>query len=82
MAEFKSVANIEGQSHSIGVVRWNLPEETVEVHSSAPTSPYKNSNSTSSRTQVNTETIISPFLLQVNMCFQSMEAHKGTAGGT
>ncbi|XP_026770599.1 E3 ubiquitin-protein ligase TRIM39 isoform X1 [Pangasianodon hypophthalmus] len=45
------VANLEGQSHSIGAVRWNLPEETVQVHSSAPSSPFKSSKSTSSRSQ-------------------------------
>ncbi|KAF7705642.1 E3 ubiquitin-protein ligase TRIM39 [Silurus meridionalis] len=45
------VANVEGQSHSICAVRWNLPEETVQVHSSAPSSHFKNNKSTSSRTQ-------------------------------
>ncbi|XP_035639306.2 uncharacterized protein LOC118391916 [Oncorhynchus keta] len=29
------------QSHSIGAVRWNLPEEDLQAHSSAPTSPSK-----------------------------------------
>ncbi|GAA6070134.1 E3 ubiquitin-protein ligase TRIM39, partial [Tachysurus ichikawai] len=49
MAEFNSVANVEGQSHSICVVRWK--EETLEVHSSAPSSPFKSGKSTSSRVQ-------------------------------
>ncbi|XP_071190612.1 nuclear factor 7, brain-like isoform X2 [Salvelinus alpinus] len=29
------------QSHSIGAVRWNLPEEDLQAHSSAPTKPSK-----------------------------------------
>ncbi|KAK2866715.1 hypothetical protein Q7C36_002771 [Tachysurus vachellii] len=47
--KFNSVANVEGQSHSICVVRWK--EETLEVHSSAPSSPFKSGQSTSSRVQ-------------------------------
>ncbi|CDQ78573.1 unnamed protein product [Oncorhynchus mykiss] len=31
------------QSQSIGAVRWNLPEEDLQAHSSAPTSPRKSS---------------------------------------
>ncbi|TTA26188.1 Macrophage-capping protein [Bagarius yarrelli] len=49
--ELNPVANVEGQSHSIGAVRWNLPEETVQVHSSAPSNPFKNSKGTSSHSQ-------------------------------
>ncbi|KAF4084754.1 hypothetical protein AMELA_G00109670 [Ameiurus melas] len=49
--KLNAVVNVEMQSHSIGAVRWNLPEETVQVHSSAPSSPFKNSKSTSSRSQ-------------------------------
>lgn len=59
MTELNPVANVEAQSHSIGAVRWNLPEETVQVHSSAPSGPFKNSKSTSSRSQVNSKTLFS-----------------------
>ncbi|XP_046905178.1 zinc-binding protein A33 [Hypomesus transpacificus] len=31
------------QSHSIGAVRWNLPEENLQAHSSAPSSHFKSS---------------------------------------
>ncbi|KAM7377302.1 hypothetical protein PAMA_013887 [Pampus argenteus] len=35
------------QSSSIGAVRWNLPEEDVQVHSSAPSRPSNNLTKTS-----------------------------------
>ncbi|XP_051968010.1 E3 ubiquitin-protein ligase TRIM39-like [Xyrauchen texanus] len=43
--------NLEMQSHSIGAVRWTLPEEDVQAHSSAPSSPFKNSSAFSTRSQ-------------------------------
>lgn len=60
MSDLNPVAKVEGQSHSIAAVRWTLPEETVQVHSSAPSAPFKNSKSTSSRSQVSSKT---PFSL-------------------
>ncbi|TRY99376.1 hypothetical protein DNTS_014906, partial [Danionella cerebrum] len=39
------------QSHSIGAVRWTVPEEDVQVHSSAPTVPFKSSGGFSTRAQ-------------------------------
>ncbi|XP_062859675.1 zinc-binding protein A33 [Trichomycterus rosablanca] len=44
-------ANVKVVSHSIGAVRWNLPEETVQVHSSAPAGQFKSSKTTCSRSQ-------------------------------
>ncbi|XP_036404346.1 E3 ubiquitin-protein ligase TRIM39 [Megalops cyprinoides] len=38
------------QSNSIGAVRWTLPEENLQAHSSAPSNPFK-SPSSSSRPQ-------------------------------
>ncbi|XP_014011156.1 nuclear factor 7, brain [Salmo salar] len=37
------------QSQSIGAVRWNLPEEDLQAHSSAPTSPRKSSTPSTRR---------------------------------
>ncbi|XP_072523771.1 uncharacterized protein [Salminus brasiliensis] len=46
------LANVEAQSNSIGAVRWTLPEESVQVHSSAPCSgQFKNSFAPSTRSQ-------------------------------
>ncbi|KAA0725205.1 Butyrophilin subfamily 1 member A1 [Triplophysa tibetana] len=39
------------RSHSIGAVRWTLPEADVQVHSSAPSSPFKNVSDTTARSQ-------------------------------
>ncbi|KAM6949179.1 uncharacterized protein FYW47_015573 [Aplochiton taeniatus] len=39
------------QSHSIGAVRWTLPEESTQAHSSAPSSPFKSSGQ-STRSQL------------------------------
>ncbi|XP_042591360.1 E3 ubiquitin-protein ligase TRIM39-like [Cyprinus carpio] len=39
------------QSNSVGVVRWTLSEKDIQVHSSAPTSPFKNSSGFSTRSQ-------------------------------
>ncbi|KAG9346344.1 hypothetical protein JZ751_006655, partial [Albula glossodonta] len=44
--KFESAA----QSNSIGAVRWTLPEENLQAHSSAPSSPFK-SNTSSARAQ-------------------------------
>ncbi|XP_030631456.1 zinc-binding protein A33 [Chanos chanos] len=46
----KLLANLESQSHSIGAVRWTLPEESAQVHSSAPSNPFK-TNVPSTRSQ-------------------------------
>ncbi|XP_036428242.1 E3 ubiquitin-protein ligase TRIM39 [Colossoma macropomum] len=45
------LTNVEVQSHSIGAVRWTLPEESVQVHSSAPSGQFKNSITRSTRSQ-------------------------------
>ncbi|XP_065098437.1 uncharacterized protein [Paramisgurnus dabryanus] len=43
--------HFEMQSHSIGAVRWTLPEKDVQVHNSAPTSPFKCSTTRTNRSQ-------------------------------
>ncbi|XP_076854592.1 E3 ubiquitin-protein ligase TRIM15 [Brachyhypopomus gauderio] len=45
------LTDVDAQSNSIGVVRWTIPEETVQVHSSAPSGPYKSSSGHSTRSQ-------------------------------
>ncbi|XP_056324834.1 nuclear factor 7, ovary [Danio aesculapii] len=45
------ISNQGQQSNSIGAVRWVLPDEEVQVHSSAPTIPYKGSSGFSTRSQ-------------------------------
>ncbi|KAL0970388.1 hypothetical protein UPYG_G00241290 [Umbra pygmaea] len=42
------------QSSSICAVRWNLPEEEIQAHSSAPTSPTKRSTPTTSGSKQHT----------------------------
>ncbi|XP_066522742.1 E3 ubiquitin-protein ligase TRIM39 [Hoplias malabaricus] len=37
------LVNVEVQSNSIGAVRWKFPEETMQVHSSAPSGCLRNS---------------------------------------
>ncbi|XP_056156652.1 E3 ubiquitin-protein ligase TRIM39 isoform X2 [Lampris incognitus] len=43
----QSKAESATQSSSIGAVRWTLPEESCQAHSSAPIRPVKNSNPSS-----------------------------------
>ncbi|KPP69171.1 E3 ubiquitin-protein ligase TRIM39-like [Scleropages formosus] len=44
--------DVSTQSHSIGAVRWTLPEEQVQVHSSAPSNPVRwSTGAASSRLQ-------------------------------
>nr|XP_021328207.1 E3 ubiquitin-protein ligase TRIM39-like isoform X2 [Danio rerio]XP_021335988.1 E3 ubiquitin-protein ligase TRIM39-like isoform X2 [Danio rerio] len=45
------ISNQGQQSNSIGAVRWVLPDEEVQVHSSAPTIPYKSNSGFSTRSQ-------------------------------
>ncbi|XP_010886185.2 butyrophilin subfamily 1 member A1 [Esox lucius] len=42
------------QSNSIGAVRWNLPEEDLQAHSSAPSSPIKRNTPTTCGLQQHT----------------------------
>ncbi|KAI4900287.1 hypothetical protein NFI96_000031 [Prochilodus magdalenae] len=50
-AEKNPLANVEKPSHSVGALRWTLPEESVQVHSSAPSGQVKTSLAPSTRSQ-------------------------------